>query len=317
MMASEIPGMVPEKCEWFRARHRAKRRVMSAPQKSIAQLAGSIRLACSRRCSSVPAIVMAQTGEKMRTFVRWAVFAALVASAAVFIHLSLNWARADRQARAKNMYEQVTRAYLLSHPEIFEEARAELGRRAERQRLAQHRTEIRANRKGLLEDPMSPVLGDEQANVTIVEFLDYGCPYCREMDPLLVALMRRDPSVRIVHKQFPLLGPMSVFAARVALTAWKFGKHTEFHNAMMAWKEPLTEQAIVEVARAVGIDILALSQSVGSKEITSALLNDISFAKTFELTSTPGFIVGDELVPGATDAQTLVELVADARASTN
>src|SRR5258708_30439995 len=116
---------------------------------------------------------------------------------------------------------------------------------------------LKARSSELLDDPTSPVGGNVHGDVTVVEFFDYRCPYCKRVQPSIDAMLKEDAGLRIVYKEFPILGPPSVFATRVALAAQKQGKYDAFHRAMMATpgEAEIDEKVIIEVARSVRLDI--------------------------------------------------------------
>jgi protein-disulfide isomerase len=179
-----------------------------------------------------------------------------------------------------------------------------------------------AFRKDLLEDPNAPVLGNPTGDVTLVEFFDYRCPYCRQVEPWLQTLIKEDPGVRIVQKEFPILGPASVYAAHVALAAWKQGKHTAFHDALMAKEgnmdeNNIHEDLILQVAKSVGLDIDRMQIDMKSPDVETEIQGSIEIAKSLGLTGTPGFVMGTELVPGATDLATFKSMVDDNRHGIN
>ena len=209
--------------------------------------------------------------------------------------------------------QQVIHDYILAHPEVLIESLQAAKSRQENQRAAAIKSLIQASKKELMEDPQAPIFGNPAGDVTVVEFFDYRCPYCRQMDPLLRNLVHDDPGVRIVQKELPILGPQSVFAARVALAANKQGKHLQFHEALMAKRSNFDEASILEVAETVGLNVARLKTDMASPDVDAEILKGAQIAKELRLTGTPAFIVGSELIPGATNFETLKALVDDAR----
>lgn len=124
-----------------------------------------------------------------------------------------------------------------------------------------------ARQKDLLSDPASPVIGNPNGNVTIVEFTDYQCPYCKAAEPRLQALLKEDPNVRLVVKEFPILTKESVTASRAALAAVKQGKYTAFHQAMMEHKGQITVENVFEYAKKVGLNVDQLKKDMNAPEI--------------------------------------------------
>jgi len=209
--------------------------------------------------------------------------------------------------------EQSIHDYVLAHPEVIIESLRRAKQKEQDQIAANAKSTIMSLTKELLEDPNSPVLGNPKGDVTIVEFFDYRCPYCRQIEPWLRALIKDDPGVRLVQKEFPILGPASVFAASAALAALKQGRYAEFHNAMMAKKPNLEDRAVLEIAKEVGLDIERLTADMKSQDVNTELQRNIEIAKALNITGTPALIVGTELIPGATDLGTLKSMVNDTR----
>jgi protein-disulfide isomerase len=165
----------------------------------------------------------------------------------------------------------------------------------------------------LLHDPNSPVLGNPRGAVTVVEFFDYRCPYCKQVEPALEALVKEDAKIRIIYKEFPVLGADSVYASRMALAAAKQDKYFAFHNAMMSTKGQITEKVILQVAATAGIDLGKAKADMNAAAVKDIIQRNYSLAEALDINGTPAFIIGDVLVPGATDIDGLKKLVADAR----
>lgn len=213
----------------------------------------------------------------------------------------------------KQAVEGVIRDYFMKHPEfmveVWEAAKAKL----KQQKVDDARQAIASNHRALYDDESSPVGGNPQGDVTIVEFFDYHCPYCKQVEPILEQLMKDDPKIRIVYKEFPVLGPPSIYASRIALAAVKQGKYALFHRAMMATKGQITEEVILKVAATAGIDIGRAKAEMNAPEIQQIIQRNHDLAEALDINGTPAFIIGDTLVPGAADIDSLKRLVADAR----
>jgi protein-disulfide isomerase len=209
--------------------------------------------------------------------------------------------------------QQVIHDYILAHPEALIESLQRAKLKQQQDLAVVIKSKIVALRKDLVEDPDAPVLGNPAGDVTVVEFFDYRCPYCRQVEPWLQTLIKEDPGVRIVQKEFPILGPASVYAAHVALAAQKQGKHTQFHNALMAKQGNIDEAVILQVAETVGLDISRIKVEMNSPDVNAEVQRSTEIAKALGLSGTPAFIIGTELVPGATDLPTFKSMVADAR----
>jgi protein-disulfide isomerase len=209
--------------------------------------------------------------------------------------------------------EQIIHDYLLSHPEVVLEALKATQAQDKQKQAEASRAAIAAKRKELLDDPADPVGGNPKGDVTLVEFFDYRCPYCKQVEPAVEAILKEDPKLRIVYKEFPILGKESTFAAHVAFAVLKQGKYAQFHDAMMAAKGDITEDAILKIAAAAGLDIAKLKADMNAPEIDQIIKRTYDLAETLGVNGTPGFVIGDNLIPGAADLATLKEMVATAR----
>lgn len=210
--------------------------------------------------------------------------------------------------------EKIIREYLLAHPEVVTDALQEAERReqeAQRKRAAEA---IRGHLAELTQDPGSPVGGNPQGGVTIVEFFDYQCGYCKREALELQTLLQTDSDIRLVYKDLPILGPASVFAARAALAAQKQGKHEALHAALMAASQKLTDQEVLRIAAQVGLDAAKLEKDMADPSVSQALDRNFRLQRALNIQGTPALVVGTELIPGAASLETLKALVARARA---
>ncbi len=209
--------------------------------------------------------------------------------------------------------EAIVRDYLIRNPEVMievlEAAKEKLSSDAQAQR-----TKALADRhQEIFEDPNAPVAGNLKGDVTLVEFFDYRCPYCKQVTPAIDALLAEDKQLRVVYKEFPVLGPESVTAARAALAARKQGKYEALHRALMETKGQINETAIFNAAKSAGIDVERLKRDMAAPEIDRMLKANHQLAAALDITGTPGFVVGDEIVPGAVSVDALRQLIATAR----
>lgn len=172
--------------------------------------------------------------------------------------------------------------------------------------IALHRAEI-------FGDPDSPVEGSAAADVTIVEFFDYNCPYCRLVAPTLQEIERTDPKVKFIYKEFPILGPGSEFAARAALAAQAQGKFTPFHRALIAADEQVGESTVMEIARSVGLDIARLKKDMEDPRIMAAIERNLALAQSLRIQGTPSFVINDGIFRGAADLEAFRGVIAKAR----
>ena len=170
-----------------------------------------------------------------------------------------------------------------------------------------------ARRHEILDDPDAPVAGNPQGNASLVEFFDYRCPYCKQVEPALEALIAEDKQLRLVYKEFPVLGSASVTAARAALAARKQGKYDAMHRALMSLKGEINEAAVFKTAGSIGLDVERLKRDMAAPEIDRMLKANTSLAEALDIRGTPGFVIGNEIVPGAISLETLKDLIDAAR----
>jgi protein-disulfide isomerase len=213
----------------------------------------------------------------------------------------------------KAAVEKLIHDYFMAHPEFMVDVLHAAEAKLKAQKADETRQAIAAKRDELLHDASSPVGGNPQGDVTIVEFFDYRCPYCKEVEPSLEELLRQDPKLRIVYKEFPVLGPASVYASRIALAARKQGRYAAFHSAMMAMKGDITDDVVLAVAQRAGVDIGKAKAEMNAPEIGDLIKRNYALADALDIQGTPAFIIGDTLIPGATDVATLRHLIAEQR----
>ena len=156
--------------------------------------------------------------------------------------------------------------------------------------------------------------GNPDGDVTVVEFFDYRCGYCKRFAPTLEKIKKQDPKLRVVYKEFPILGPDSMKGAQAALAAREQGRYVEFHEALMRVRGNLNDKTITAVARSVGLDTDRLRKDMQSPMILNAIRNTRKLAAALGITGTPAVIVGDEIVRGAVPLERLAAMIAAARA---
>ena len=216
----------------------------------------------------------------------------------------------------KAAIEKLVRDVLISNPEILVDAMRALEAKQQTQAAEAGRAAIAANAKELLNDGHSFVAGNPKGDVTIVEFFDYRCGYCKQVHPSLQALLKEDGKIRLVLKELPVLGPESIAASRAAVAALeqdKGGKYYAFHNAMMGHRGQLSEAEIFRIAEQAGLDIKKLKADMALPKVEQALRSNLALADKLGIQGTPGFVIGNELVPGAIPLETMRQLVKQAR----
>lgn len=213
--------------------------------------------------------------------------------------------------------EEIIRQYLLKNPEVLVEAINNLRTREEAEEAKGIETILAARREDIERDPASPVSGNPRGDVTLVEFFDYRCGFCKRVHETVQTLIKSDGNIRFVYKEFPVLGPESMFAARAALAAFKLapGKYPVLHDRIMVLPaRAVSEESVMAEVRAVGLDPKAVRQRMQDPAILKEIERTQELAEALRIRGTPSFVVGDTLIPGATDEETLKKAVAVARA---
>ncbi len=208
---------------------------------------------------------------------------------------------------------KLVRDYLIKNPEIIVEAIQRLREKrqqAERQRIGKV---LVAYRRQIFDNPQSPIAGNPKGDVTIVEFFDYQCGYCKAVMDRLLKTVRGDGKIRLVFKEFPILGPNSVFAARAALASRNQGKYFEFHKVLMGFKGKLSQEAVFVLAKSIGLDTKRLAKDMTDPKIRKMIARNFELAQRLKINGTPAFIIGDKLLPGAISKQQLDAYIAKAR----
>lgn len=217
-------------------------------------------------------------------------------------------------AADKAAIEKIVRDYILENPEIITEAVRILKDRKVQADAAADRKMLDANRTALLNNPASPVGGNPSGDVTVVEFFDYRCGVCKRIHPIIDQLVKTDTNIRRVYKEWPILGPNSVLASRAAIAARKQGKYLSLHQVMMKANSAYSEAAIMAMAKSVGIDTARLARDMRSAETDAVLRNNYALAEKLKLNGTPSFVIGNTLLRGGRDLESLRAIVAEARA---
>jgi protein-disulfide isomerase len=176
---------------------------------------------------------------------------------------------------------------------------------------------VASNIDALANNPGSPSIGAPQADITIVEFFDYACPYCKAAEPRLMALVKRDKGVRLVLKEFPILTKPSMVASRMALAARKQGKYEPFHLAMMRHQGQLLVSDIEELAKASGLDVARLKRDMNAPDVTDEIIANFNLARAIRAYQTPAYIVGTHVLDSDSASIDFAKEVAAARKRVN
>ena len=215
----------------------------------------------------------------------------------------------------KTEIEKIVHDYLVEHPEVIKEAIQALQAKDEQSKVDAQTQSVLQNKDALFNDPGTPVAGNAMGDVTVVEFFDYHCPYCKAVAAPLDQLLHDDKGVRLVLKEFPILGEDSILASHAALAAVGQGKYWEFHQALMEHRGPFDMDVIKTIAAKVGLDPAKLEADMGAQQIEPQISANHKLARTLDISATPTFIIGDQVVEGAVPLEQLKELIKKARGS--
>jgi protein-disulfide isomerase len=238
-----------------------------------------------------------------------AAFAAIVSIVALLIMTGV--IESDRTSSTS--FDVRARTYLMDHPEILLESIQRLDEKNKAAETNEITTALRDNREQIVNSPSSPVVGNVNGDVAVVEFFDYNCPYCRKAAPIVADALNADKGLRVVYKEWPILGPGSQFAARAALAAHAQGKYEAFHQALMTSPASVDEAATLQIARSVGLDVERLKGDMESPAIKMELERNFALAEKLRITGTPAFVIGEEILRGLVDLATLQQTIAAAR----
>ena len=204
---------------------------------------------------------------------------------------------------------------ILENPEIIEQAIGLLQQKQLARQQADVASILAERRNELEEDPNAPVLGNPAGDVTLVEFFDYNCPYCKRAMQEVKTLLQADPNIRLVYREWPILSPGSIFAARAALAARKQGKYEEFHWALMGFKGKVEEGSTIKIAKEVGLDVEKLKVDMLAPEIEEHIRLSMNLAEALNINGTPAFIAGEKVYPGLLTSEQLSPAIEDARSA--
>lgn len=213
--------------------------------------------------------------------------------------------------------EKIIHQYIMDNPKVILDAVARLQAQEEAAKEEQAKVALTSSREILNNDPDSPVGGNPNGDVTIVEFFDYRCGYCKKVHPSVKKIIKADKNVRFVYKEFPILGPQSVTATKAALAVSRVDaeKYQAYHDILMTARGSLTKSQVLKLAAEAGIDANAVAKEMDSPEIEKIIRKNYDLAQSLNINGTPAFVIGNELIPGAVDYATLKNLIAKARGS--
>lgn len=252
----------------------------------------------------------APSASGLKRFVREFLLAALIAL--LTITASPAFAAGHDDERIKELAIEA----ILESPEIISQAIEILQERERNRQQLDIRQKVELYRQELEYDPNAPVLGNVEGDITLIEFFDYNCPYCKSVAPDLLTLIEEDPGIRLVYREWPILGEDSVFAARAALAAREQGRYEELHWALMSLRRA-TKESVLAAADELGIDIEKLQSDMLDEQVSAHIELSMRLANVIGLTGTPAFILGDRIVPGAVSLEEMRDVVVRHRTGQN
>jgi protein-disulfide isomerase len=212
--------------------------------------------------------------------------------------------------------EQMIKTYLIAHPEVLEEASAELDKRKQLAEAEKAKKEIASHSEALFNSTRQVTVGNNKGDVTLVEFFDYNCGYCKRALSDLTTIMKDDGKLRVVLKEFPVLGPGSLDAAKVAVAVRmqdKGKKYFDFHQKLLTGRGQADKARALQAAKEAGFDMARIEKDVNSDEVRASLEESMKLAEALGLNGTPSYVVGDQVVVGAVGLDALKQKVNVAR----
>ena len=239
----------------------------------------------------------------------------LAASAAALIALS--WpalAEGSFTDAQKKEIGEIVRQYLMDNPEVLLEVSQALEAKQQQAESEQREKALAASASQVFRSPHDFVAGNPEGDVTMVEFFDYNCGWCKKGFPEVVNLIEKDKNLRVVLKEFPIFGGDSDYAAKAALAAKKQGKYWELHTALFSHEGKVTREVVDELAREKGLDLDKLKADMESPEVAQVLRDNHALAQSLAINGTPAFIIDNNLTPGYLPAAALQEAIDAVRA---
>jgi len=213
--------------------------------------------------------------------------------------------------------ETIVRNYLLAHPEVLEEAMAELSKRQTAAESAKHEANVAKNAQMIFNSPRGVTVGNKDGDVTFVEFFDYNCGYCKRAMIDMLELMKSDPKLKVVLKEFPVLGAGSVEAAQVGVAARMQDptgkKYLDFHQKLLSGRGQADKAHAMAAAKEAGFDMAKIEKDVSSPEVRATLEENFKLAEEMGMNGTPSYVIGKQVVIGAVGVENLKEKIGIAR----
>ena len=216
-------------------------------------------------------------------------------------------------AKQEAEIERIIHDYLVNNPEVLVKAFEELERRSEDDRVSQARNAVKEHSKALYNDAEDFVAGNPKGDVTLVEFFDYRCVYCKRSFQPLMDFIEKDGNIRLVLKEFPILGPASMEASKAAMAAQKQGRYMDMHKGLYTHKGELDSDAINAIAKKAGVDVAKMREDMKDPALADRVSRAYRIAEAIGIDGTPAFIAGGALHPGMVDEERLTEIVSALR----
>jgi protein-disulfide isomerase len=211
--------------------------------------------------------------------------------------------------------EDIVKEYLVNkNPEVMAQAFHNLEKRNQEAAEAKIKEKISSEKDRIFNDSSSPFAGNPKATVTVVEFYDYQCGYCKMAEEAVERVLKEDKDVKIVYKNYPILGPVSLEAAKAGTASVKQGKFLVFHSALMNKKEHLTSDMIYQVAKDVGLNVDTLKKDMADASVGDSVNASLKLGQDIGAQGTPFFIINDAFTPGVLQYEQLKNILSDARA---
>lgn len=222
----------------------------------------------------------------------------LLATAGVGAYVYTSQAKAPAQDAAAAGIDGSIKTWVEANPQVIVESVQKLMSGQQEQNNAQSLEKVKANHDFLYNDARHPVLGNKDGDVTVVEFLDYNCGYCKKAYGPVMELIEKDPNVKVVLIEIPILAESSELAARWALAAHDQGQYGAFHKALMENHAPISEETLTSMAEAAGLNVAEIKAKADSEDVKKAVAENLAKSQEIGVNGTPGFIIGNEIIRG-------------------
>ncbi len=236
--------------------------------------------------------------------------ALLIALIALFV---LPAQAAEFNDAQKKELGDIIRQYLLENPEVVRDAMQELERKQQEAEDSARTDTLKTMAAEIFRSKDDLIGGNPNGKVTMVEFFDYNCGYCKRAFPDVMKMVDSDKDLKLVMKEFPILGPGSVYAARAALASRKQDKYWEYHVALMAHEGRIDEAVADQIAEATGLDVKKLKADMEADEVNQVITRNMQLADSLKIQGTPAFIIDETVIPGAVGYEALAAVVKQIR----